>query len=52
MNTTISNAPGLDTDYALTQQQIDQYKNNGHVLCRGLASPGEYAESELNPVIE
>jgi len=36
-------APDLSADYALTQQQIDQYQANGHVLCRGLASPDEIA---------
>jgi ectoine hydroxylase-related dioxygenase (phytanoyl-CoA dioxygenase family) len=40
MNTTHF-APDLSKDYALTQQQVDQYRSNGHALCRGLASPEE-----------
>lgn len=35
------NAPDLSADYALSKDQIDQYKNNGHILLRNLASTDE-----------
>ncbi len=37
----MNSAPDLSTDYALTQQQVDHFKTNGHVLLKGLASTDE-----------
>ena len=37
----ITTAPDLSTDYAISKDQIEKYKSNGHILCRGLASPDE-----------
>jgi ectoine hydroxylase-related dioxygenase (phytanoyl-CoA dioxygenase family) len=34
-------APDLNTEYSLTPDQISQYRANGHVLCKHLASPDE-----------
>src|SRR5436190_1377752 len=42
MNTTAT-APDLSSEYALGKDQIQQYQSNGHILCKGLASPGEIA---------
>jgi ectoine hydroxylase-related dioxygenase (phytanoyl-CoA dioxygenase family) len=41
MNTTATTAPDLTSEYQLTQEMIRQYKANGHVLCKGLASKDE-----------
>jgi ectoine hydroxylase-related dioxygenase (phytanoyl-CoA dioxygenase family) len=35
--------PPLESDYPLSPRQIREYQNNGHVLLRGVASPGEVA---------
>lgn len=35
--------PDLNEEYPLTQEQIDSYRENGHVLLRGVASPEEIA---------
>ena len=35
--------PSLDSDYPLLPDQIQEYRNNGHVLLRGVASPQEVA---------
>lgn len=33
--------PSLEEPYALTQEQIDSYQRDGHILLRGVASPEE-----------
>jgi ectoine hydroxylase-related dioxygenase (phytanoyl-CoA dioxygenase family) len=38
--------PQLDTDYQLTSDQIAQYRRDGHILLRGVASPVEVAAYE------
>ena len=35
--------PALDSDYALSRDQIDRYQADGHVLLRGFAAPNEVA---------
>ncbi|BDI34377.1 phytanoyl-CoA dioxygenase [Capsulimonas corticalis] len=35
--------PSLDSDYSLTQEQIQQYQRDGHILLRGVLSPEEVA---------
>jgi len=43
MNPTITPAPDLTSDYAISKEEIDLFQANGHVLCKGLASPDEIA---------
>jgi ectoine hydroxylase-related dioxygenase (phytanoyl-CoA dioxygenase family) len=45
----ISSLPSLDSEYPLTQGQIDQYQRDGHILLRGLCSPQEIAA--FQPII-
>jgi len=42
MNTT-TQAPDLTSEYDVSQQQVDRFQANGHVLCKGLASHDEIA---------
>ncbi len=56
MNTLVENAPAdasqwpeLNSDYALSPDHIAHYRENGHVLLRGLLSPQELAA--YRPVI-
>jgi ectoine hydroxylase-related dioxygenase (phytanoyl-CoA dioxygenase family) len=35
------NAPDLNSEYSLSKEQVEQYKANGHVLCKHLASRDE-----------
>jgi ectoine hydroxylase-related dioxygenase (phytanoyl-CoA dioxygenase family) len=35
--------PPLDSPYPMTREQADAYRRNGHVLLRGVCSPGEVA---------
>lgn len=35
--------PALDSDYPLTEAQIEQYRRDGHILLRGVCSPEEIA---------
>src|ERR1051325_673986 len=37
------NLPPLDSQYPLTGDQIESYRQNGHVLLRGVLSPDEIA---------
>ncbi|HMJ68269.1 MAG TPA: phytanoyl-CoA dioxygenase family protein [Cyclobacteriaceae bacterium] len=41
MNTTAITAPDLTTPYPVTKEMVRQYQENGHALCRGLASKDE-----------
>ena len=41
-----SHLPSLDSDYPLTADQIAQYRRDGHILLRGVASPAEAAAHE------
>ena len=41
-----SHLPPLDSDYPLTADQIAQYRRDGHILLRGVASPAEAAAHE------
>lgn len=43
MTVTEPTLPDLSSDYPLSAQQINDYRENGHVLVRGLASPEEIA---------
>jgi ectoine hydroxylase-related dioxygenase (phytanoyl-CoA dioxygenase family) len=43
MSTSIETLPDLSSDYTLTPEQIDSYRQNGHVLLRGVCSPDEAA---------
>jgi ectoine hydroxylase-related dioxygenase (phytanoyl-CoA dioxygenase family) len=43
MTRTKANLPDLSSDYPLTQEQIARYRENGHVLLRGVCSPEEIA---------
>jgi len=38
-----SSLPPLDADYPLTQEHIDSYRRDGHVMIRGLLAPEEIA---------
>ena len=40
---TMTALPPLDSDYALSPEQIAAYQKDGHLLLRGLASPAEIA---------
>ena len=42
----LSHLPQLDSDYRLTTDQIAQYRRDGHILLRGVASPAEAAAYE------
>ena len=37
----ISNAPDLNSEYPISDEQVKQYQSNGHILCKGLASHDE-----------
>jgi ectoine hydroxylase-related dioxygenase (phytanoyl-CoA dioxygenase family) len=37
----IANLPDLSSDYPLTQEQIDAFQRDGHILLRGVLSPEE-----------
>ncbi len=41
MDAAIEHMPALDSRYALSEEQIEGYRRDGHVLVRGLASRGE-----------
>jgi ectoine hydroxylase-related dioxygenase (phytanoyl-CoA dioxygenase family) len=43
MTRTIENLPDLSSDYPVTPEQIASYRENGHVLLRGVCSPDEIA---------
>lgn len=43
MAVTISDLPDLSSGYALTEESINYYKENGHVLLRGVCSADEVA---------
>jgi ectoine hydroxylase-related dioxygenase (phytanoyl-CoA dioxygenase family) len=38
-----SSLPELDSEYALTGEQIDRYRRDGHIVLRGVCTPGEIA---------
>ena len=42
----LSHLPQLDSDYRLTTDQIAQYRRDGHILLRGVASQSEAAAYE------
>jgi ectoine hydroxylase-related dioxygenase (phytanoyl-CoA dioxygenase family) len=44
-----SDLPPLDSDYPLSAEQVTQYRRDGHILLRGVASPSEAAA--YDPVI-
>jgi ectoine hydroxylase-related dioxygenase (phytanoyl-CoA dioxygenase family) len=44
MSHTIAQSPTLDTPYALSEQQVQQYRRDGHILLRQVASA-----EEMNP---
>jgi ectoine hydroxylase-related dioxygenase (phytanoyl-CoA dioxygenase family) len=44
-----SDLPPLDNDYPLSAEQVTQYRRDGHILLRGVASPSEAAA--YDPVI-
>ncbi|MEJ0033928.1 MAG: phytanoyl-CoA dioxygenase family protein [Bacteroidota bacterium] len=37
----MNTSPDLASEYPITKEQIEQFQSNGHVLCKGLASPEE-----------
>lgn len=43
MTTTNTNLPDLSGDYVLTPEQIESYRQNGHILLRGVCAPEEIA---------
>lgn len=48
-----TSGPSLDSEYPLTQAQIDSYRRDGHVMVRGLLSPEEvnfYRQAILDAV--
>lgn len=49
-NTTAADLPALDSAYPLGAEQIADYRRDGHILLRGVASPAEI--TVFRPVIE
>src|SRR5579871_4778617 len=43
MSNTARTLPDLSSDYILTPEQIESYRQNGHVLLRGVCTPEEVA---------
>ena len=41
MSLALADLPNLDSTYTLTDEQIENYRTNGHILLRGLCSPDE-----------
>jgi len=41
--TSLKNLPDLSSDHSLSQEAIESYQRDGHVLLRGVASPDEIA---------
>src|SRR5690349_2866310 len=43
MTGTIASIPDLSREYLLTEAQIAEYRQNGHILLRGVCTPDEVA---------
>ena len=43
MPTTVESLPDLSSEYTITPEQIEQYRRDGHIILRGIASPQEIA---------
>ncbi len=43
MSIAIETLPDLSSDYTLTDEQIESFRQNGHVLLRGVCTPSEVA---------